>query len=76
MPEPRTVREECTAWTTAKNRKTKAIGSDANARPVILQRGTTVAVNGVLLGVEPRSLLVEVNGELLELREKFLAPAG
>ncbi|MBX3206224.1 MAG: hypothetical protein KF764_14225 [Labilithrix sp.] len=75
MSETRTVREECTAWTTAKNRKTQAIGSDANAKPVILQGGATVTVSGVLLGVSPRSLLVEANGQLLELREQFLDPA-
>lgn len=75
MSESRTVREECTAWTTAMNRKTKELGSDGNAKPVVLPSGTVVVVERVLLDVDPRSVLVRtLDGQSLELRERFLVP--
>jgi hypothetical protein len=75
MSESRVIREECTAWTTAKNRKTQELGSDGNAKPVVLPAGTAVVVERVLLDVAPRTLLVRTSdGQALELRESWLAP--
>jgi hypothetical protein len=73
MSESRLVHEECTAWTTTKHKKTQELVSDANAKPVVLQSGTVVVVSGLLLDVEPRSLLVHTpDGQPLEIREHFL----
>jgi hypothetical protein len=70
------VREDCVAWTTAANRKTGAVGPDANAKPVDLKAGEAVTVVGVALDVLPRSLLVTrsdpAQAAPVEIRERFV----
>ena len=57
-------------WTTTV--KKGQLVSDANARPVELQRGQEVSVNGLALDAEPQTLFVVVDDVTLEVRKALL----